>query len=174
MFFIFLSSMIFAGVLAWLGYKREVTAEIPPALADPSGPEIEAIKERRFEIASDAIAYLVSESEWAERVRASPPNAAGLRQHPRYIAVDEFVRAARDGEIVVFGRLRRTGEHRPISQQYWLYASIDPQSAFGAGHSAVTIPTSRNWQEREQFIPYDGLCIDRAELSRVWPKSREN
>jgi hypothetical protein len=52
-----------------------------------------------------------------------------MRQLPRFAAIEEFVRAARDGEITVFGRLDRTGEHQPISQQYWLYASVDPESA---------------------------------------------
>jgi hypothetical protein len=164
-----LLTLCFLLLLAWLGAKR------PSISSDVDDPRTEAITERRYEIVRDVIAHLADVSEWGERLRASPPNAAGMRPHPRFAAIDELVRAGRDGEIDIFGRLDRTGEHQTISQQYWLYASIDPGSVFGAGHSAVTIPTSQSRQERERFVPYDGLCVDRATMLRLWPtgKSRE-
>ena len=40
------------------------------------------------------------------------------------------VRAARNGRITVFGRFDRIGEHRTVSPQYWLQASINLGTIF--------------------------------------------
>jgi len=118
-----------------------------------------------------AAGYIADESQWGARLRAAPPNSTGMRQNPRFAAIDELVRAARDGEIDIFGRFNRTGEHLLISQQYWLYASIDMGSAIGADvKPAFTIPISTDLGQRERFTPYDGLCVENSDLVRVWPK----
>jgi hypothetical protein len=63
--------------------------------------EIKARTDPRHITAADAIRYIADESEWGERLRASPPDARGMRQQPRFAAIEEFVRAARAGELIV-------------------------------------------------------------------------
>jgi hypothetical protein len=47
-----------------------------------------------------------------------------MRHRARFTAIDEFVRAAREGELLVLGCPNRPGEHQLIAQSYWLGASI--------------------------------------------------
>ena len=119
--FAFVSCLSFITLLAWLGYRRDARGIIADAVSQQPG-EIQARTERRYLTVADAITYMADQSEWRARLRAAPPNARGMKEVPRYAAIDEMVRAARNGNIAVFGRLNRTGEHLSISQQYWLYA----------------------------------------------------
>jgi hypothetical protein len=166
----------FLALLIWMGYKREANGPHAslgnlPNGGTPIPGEIEARTKQRYLTAADAIRYIADDSQWGARLRAAPPNSAGMRQNPRFAAIDELVRAARDGEIGIFGRFNRTGEHLLISQQYWLYASIDMGSAIGADvKPAFTIPISTELGQRERFTPYDGLCVENSDLARVWPK----
>ncbi len=163
-----------AVLLLVLGYRREGNSAHASSGAlsgaAPQPTEIQARTDRRYITAAEAIAYIADESEWGVRLRAAPPDAAGMRQPPRFAAIEEFVRAARDGEIIVFGRLDRTGEHRPISQQYWLYASVDPGSALTPERLAVTISTSPYLEQRERFTRYDALTVEQRKVFRVWPR----
>jgi hypothetical protein len=174
--FVFCLMAFTAIILLILGYRRDVNVSNANLNSSPNVPaqsgEINARTERRYIMAADAIRYIADESEWGARLRAAPPNTAGRRQQPRFAAIDEFVRAAREGEIDVFGRLNQTGEHLLISQQYWLYATIDIGSVIGATQPAVTSPISSDLGQRELFTPYDGLCVERSDLIRVWPERR--
>jgi hypothetical protein len=175
MVFAFLLFLSFLALLMWLGYKREVNGphsslDNLPSSITPIPGEIEARTKRRYLTAADAIRYIADESGWGASLRAAPPNQAGMRQNPRFAAADELVRGARDGELDIFGRLNRTGEHLLISQQYWLYATIELGSVIGATQPAVTIPISSHLGQRKLFTPYDGLCVERSDLIRVWPE----
>ena len=121
---------------------------------------------------AEAVCYIADESEWGWAVRIAPPDSRGLRQQPRYAAIDEFVRAARGGNIIVWGRFNRAGEHQLISQQYWHYATLDIRTIFGEGQPAATCPISADLLERERFNSYDGLLVDEEEVRRTWPEAK--
>jgi hypothetical protein len=148
----FIVAVVTVGVI-YIIVKREVTGkDSSPRPITGSEPardvldtpqklsKIESRTEPQYLTVSEAIRYLADESEWGARIRAAPPNAAGLKQIPRFAAIDELVRAARNGDLKVFGRFNRTGEHLLISAQYWLYASIDMGSAIGANISGIYYP----------------------------------
>jgi hypothetical protein len=138
----------------------------------PSNDEItqpQARIDSNYFFASDAIKYIANESEWGNQVRTIRTRN-GMRQHPLFAATDELVQAARDGKIIVFGRFGRSGEHRPISQQYWLYATIDQGSVLPPNQWGITSSISKDSRERDRFIPYDALCVEEMEVDRLWPR----
>ena len=112
--------------------------------------------------AADAIRYIADKSGWAA------PHAGGIPQHPRFAAIEEFVRAARDGQIHVIGRLNRTGSHQLIPQLYWIGATIDPESIFTPNQAGSTESTN---PRRDGFVYYGDLHVERVETFRVWPRS---
>ena len=155
---------------ALLRTRSRSSAQI--ASDSPKSEEIETRTEHRFLVISDAVRYVADESQWAVYIRTGPHPRIGMRPNARFAAIDEIVRAARDGEINIFGRLNRTGEHQIISQQYWLHASIDIGSAIGESTKpAFTIPLHASLEERERFTVYDGLCVEHSDLIRAWPKA---
>jgi hypothetical protein len=160
-----------AALLVMLGYRREVNdASRFRNLPIHAPEEVPARAEPRFITVAETVRYIADQSEWGVLLRSAPPDSRGLRPQPRYAAVDELVRVARTGELTVWGRLNRTGEHKVISQQYWQYATIDMRTIFNGGQNNSTSPTSASLVEREQFSYYDGLLVDKSRVCRIWPK----
>jgi hypothetical protein len=173
-----LLTLFTAMLFLFLGYRRESRSEhnsssavSSPSITIPDFSQIIPRFDPSYISVADAIKYIADEADWGIRLRAAPPNAAGMRQMPRLAAIDEFVRAARAGQIAVYGRLDRTGEHRLISQQYWLYATVEGGQLFAPNQAGSTIPImGTDRQQRENFICYDALCVERSEISSVWPR----
>ena len=129
------------------------------------------VSRRYYMPVADAIKYIADESEWGKRKRAQP-NERGMYEHPRFAAIDEFARAARAGEIVVLGCPNGAGEHQPIAQTYWLYHAVDLNTVVAGDQAGSTVSTSR--AHLETFICYDMLTVDRSEVSRVWPRPKQD
>jgi hypothetical protein len=81
------------------------------------------------------------------------------RHRARFTAIDEFVRAAREGELIVLGCPNRPGEHQLIAQSYWLGASVDPDSVFSPSGVGATIGISQNLEQLERITRYLDLYV---------------
>jgi hypothetical protein len=171
----FVLAIILVGLI-YLAIRYEFAQHVSPTrspripIGDLSGP-ITARAERNYILAEEAVRFIANESEWGERIREARTRG-GMRQIPLFAAIEELVRAARGGEIIIFGRFGGVGEHQLISQQYWLYATIDPQSVLTPNQVALTTSTHPDLRAGHRFTPYDALCVERSEVVRLWPRPR--
>jgi hypothetical protein len=149
--------------------------KLPPAIESPD-QDFSGIKARidpRYISAADAIRYIADESEWGERlrsIRTRTDSGLEMRQHPRFAAIEEFTRAARAAEILVFGCPDQPGEHQLIAQQYWLGASVDPDSILGPEGIGETIGIGHNREQRERTRRYTALHVEGSEVFSKWPR----
>jgi hypothetical protein len=134
------------------------------------GTQPQATLGRNYIHAAEAIKYIANESEWGNQVRTTLTRN-GMRLVPLFAATEEFVKAARDGKIIVFGRFNRMGEPRLIAQQYWLDATIEQESVIAPKRLGITSSISQDDGERYRFIRYDALCVEETEVHRLWPRS---
>jgi hypothetical protein len=169
----FVLAIILVGLI-YLAIRYQFTQHIPPPgsrripIGDLSGP-LTARTVRNYILAEEAIRYISNESEWGARIRAARTQD-GMRQIPLFAAIEELVRAAREDELIIFGRFGGVGEHQLISQQYWLYATIDTGSVLTPNQVAVTISTHPDLRAGHRFTPYDALCVERLDVFRLWPR----
>ena len=158
----FVLAIILVGLI-YLAIRYQFTQHIPPTrspripIGDLAG-SITARTERNYTSAEEAIRYIANESEWGEQIRAARTRD-GMRQIPLFAAIEELVRAAREGELIIFGRFGGVGEHQFISQQYWLYAAVDPGSVLTPNQVALTTSTHPDLRAAHRFTPYDALCV---------------
>lgn len=148
-----------------IGRSKAVSELLPKQFSNTSASH------HRYVTVAEAIRYIADESKWGERKRAQPPNERGMYEHPRFAAIDEFARAASEGEIGVLGRANGAGEHQQIAQPYWLYHTVNPMTVFDKDQAGSTTPNSR--VRLEAFTLYDMLTVDQSEVSRVWPRLQQ-
>jgi len=77
---------------------------------DPLGPRVPHVG---YITVAEAIRYMAYGSEWGGRIQNPLPGEP--RQAPLFAAAAELARRARNGELIVYGRLNRSGIHQTIS-----------------------------------------------------------
>lgn len=106
---------------------------------EPAGvEEATHVSDAKYISVRDAYDYVLNKSE--RRAKLDRQNKNNVpKPFPPVTVVIELTRAAKDGEIQIYGRKNGSGSHELIPQTYWMSASLDMVALFSRLRRAVLL-----------------------------------